>query len=121
MKAAAVVLLLLLTGWLVPRLLIRDGVDQFTSDPAAHLMAQEALVGARQFQDNPIARLLTPASRVVEVRQAPGHCSPSEPGGKEQYAAWRARVAFYTFFALPAGSIHVTCGGWHLSRYSPED
>ena len=119
MKAAAIVFLLLLIGWLVPRLLIRDGVDLFTSDPVAHLVAQEALSGAWQLQDNPLARLLTPAARVVQVWRDPGHCPLSEPGGKERYAAWRARVRLYTFFALPAGTIHVTCGGWHWSRFPP--
>lgn len=119
MKVAGIVLTLLLVGWSIPRFLIRDGVDRFAGDPVTHAVAEGALSGAWQLQDSPFARLVTPAARVVEVWRDPGHCPGSEPGGREAHAGYRASVRLYTFFGLPAGTIHVTCGGWHWSRFPP--
>ena len=119
MKVAGIVLAFLLIGWSIPKFLIRDGVDRFAGDPATHAVAEDALFGAWQLQDNPFARLLTPAARVVAVWADPGHCPIAEPGGQEAHAGYRARVRLYTLFGVPAGTIHVTCGGWQWSRFPP--
>ena len=116
MKLAGGLLLLLLAGWLIPRHLISDGVDRF-SDPARRAVAGRAVEAAWLLQDNPIARAAAPGARVVEVRADPGHCSPAEPGGREPYADYRARVRYHTFFGLPAGTVYVRCGGWSWSRF----
>lgn len=99
-------------AFLIPRLLIPDGVDRFRDDRATYVVVAEAYEAAWLLNDNPVVRLLLPAARVTEVKYEPGSCPVGEPGSDSPYAQYKARVRFYTFFAIPGPSIVVTCGGW---------
>ena len=113
-RRTAALLLGLLTmaaAFLIPRL-ISDGVDRFRDDRARYVVAAEAYEAAWLLNDHPAARILFPAARVTEVKYEPGSCPEGEPGSDSPYAQYRARVRFYTFFAIPGPSVVVTCGGW---------
>lgn len=99
-------------AFLIPRLLISDGVDRYRDDRARYVVAAEAYEAAWLFNDNPVGRVLLPAARVTEVKYEPGSCPEGEPGSDSSYAQYRARVRFYTLFAIPGPSMIVTCGGW---------
>ena len=103
-----------LAWFLVPFWLISSGVARFERNPdlAIGRVAAAAYEAAWMRNDNPIGRMLMPAARVRRVWRDPGHCAPSEPGGREPYADYRAEVRFYTYFGIPAKVVHVTCGGW---------
>jgi hypothetical protein len=119
LAASAATALLLIAGWYVPHRVVGDGIDHFADDPAKQVVAQGAYNGAWMLQDNPVLRGLTPAVRVTEVKRVPGHCSAGDPGSNEPNADYQARVQLYTFFAIPAGVVYATCGGWHWSRIPP--
>lgn len=109
---------LLLIGWFLPRWLVNDGTARYRNDAAMHSVAQRAYADAWMHNDNPIGRLLTPAARVVSVTQVPSHC-PWGPGSDQPYADYQAQVRFYTVFAIPAGTLYGTCGGWRWARFPP--
>jgi hypothetical protein len=114
-RRTAALLLAVLTvsaAFLIPRLLVSDGVERFRDDRARYVVAAEAYEAAWLLNDNPVARLLLPVARVSEVRHEPGSCPAGEPGSDSPYAQYRARVRFYTLFAIPGPSVVVTCGGW---------
>jgi hypothetical protein len=114
-RARVTALLSGLCAWaLAPFWAIPDGIAGFDRhpDPTYAYVAQQAYNDAWMHNDNPIARLALPAVRVVRVWRDPGHCPPSEPGGREPYADWRAEVRFYTYFGIPGPLLRVTCGGW---------
>ncbi len=109
---------LLVFAWSLPLWLLDDGVNQYQHDPTMYAVAQRAVQDAWMHNDNPIGRLLMPAARVVSVTKVPGHC-PSGPGADQPYAEYRARVRYYTVFAIPAATLYVSCGGWRWSKYPP--
>ncbi len=107
-----------LFAWaLAPFWAIPDGVGRYDryEDPTFAYVGQEAYERAWMFNDNPIGRLALPAARVRRVWRDPGHCPPSDPGGREPYADWRAEVRYYTYFGIPGPVLHVSCGGWAWS------
>jgi hypothetical protein len=105
-------LLVIPVGYLIPRLLIPDGVERFHDDPASLAVAGAALEAAWILNDNPLGQLLFPAARVSAVEFVPGSCPAGEPGAASPHAQYTARVRFYTLFAIPGPNATVTCGGW---------
>jgi hypothetical protein len=99
-------------GYAIPRWLISSGLDHYVNDPAAFAVARMARADFYSLNATPIGQLLLPGSRIVRVWREPGHCAPSEPGGTEQNAQWRADVRTHGWFGIPVGTIHVRCGGW---------
>lgn len=84
------------------------------ADPdVARLVAADALFGAEML-DRKLARLIFPVHVVTRVWRDPGHCSDPNPG--PPFAEYRATVVGLTWFALPASTIDVRCGGWFWSR-----
>jgi hypothetical protein len=117
-QALSILLLLLLgaggltvVGHAVARRTIDDGIEQFGADPVAYAVAKQAHAMAwLAYVDHP-DRLLVAAVRVVEVAHRPGHCQDRSGDPTRDYVA---RVRFHTFFGLPFGDIHLTCGGWGM-------
>jgi len=120
---------------------IDDGLDRFRQDPLAHTVARDAYLMAQVHRDNIFQRLLAPFARVVSVTRRAGHClapasrvtqTPLPAGsgppalaripGRPAEAALReytAQVRFYTFFAIPAGEVYLSCGGHDASSIKP--
>src|SRR5687768_11679410 len=109
-KRPAMWLIVVLIGgawFLAPLWLVSSGIDEFrrNPDPAIGAVAVAAHQAAWIHNDNPIGRLLTPAAKVKRVWRDAGHCPPSDPGGREPFADYRAEVQFYTYFGIPAGTL----------------
>lgn len=99
--------LLAVVGFASTRLLVSDGVERFTGEERA--VAQEALLDAHfGCLDNPIARVVIPKIRVIEVQFVPGRC-PTVSSFTDPYRDYRVVLRAYTVFGIPTGTISV-CG-----------
>lgn len=99
-------------AFLIPYLLIPDGVDRFRDDRMKYVVAATAYDVAWLLNDKPLSFVLFPAARVTNVEHEPGSCLMGEPGSDSSYAPYTARVRFHTWFGFPGPSVVVTCGGW---------
>jgi hypothetical protein len=93
--------------WVGPRL------GPGTDSAIALVVAEEARFGAAMLDRGP-ARVISPVHVVTRVWRDPGHCSDPNPG--PPVADYRATVVALTWFALPIGTMDVSCGGWLWSR-----
>jgi hypothetical protein len=112
--AAAVLALVLLAGWMVPRHLVGDGVDGRTV-PVERRVAAAALETAEMVcLDNPATRLWTPRLRVTEVRRVPGSCrmmpDPADPGSDYQVT-----LKAHGPFGIAVRTLTATCAGAHVA------
>jgi hypothetical protein len=99
-------------GILVTMAMVPDGLDRYREDPTRLHLGLRALEAARRLNDVPAARLLLPAVRLEEVELVHGSC-PVGAAGTSGLAAgdYTARVRAYTWFRIPARTVHVWCGG----------
>jgi hypothetical protein len=99
-------------GILVTMATVPDGLDRYREDPTRLHLGLRALEAARRLNDAPIARVLLPAVRLEEVELVHGSC-PVGAAGTSGLAAgdYTARVHAYTWFRIPARTIHMWCGG----------
>ncbi|HEX8361244.1 MAG TPA: hypothetical protein VF613_14110 [Longimicrobium sp.] len=106
--------LLLASGWLVPRWTLSDGVDRY-SDPVARGAAIDALdLASTTCLATPGSGLIATAVRVSEVRSVPGSCTIGpDPGGAAGDYVVKIRV--HGPFAVPVRTFTATCGGAHLT------
>lgn len=102
----------LAVGYAMPRWWISTGLARFAADPQMATVARAAYDGVWTLNDNPLGRLAFPGARVHRVWRDPGHCSPTEPGGREPTADYRAEAQAYSWFGIPGPRVEVTCGGW---------
>lgn len=99
--------ILLVVGFVGTRLLVSNGVDQFTGEE--RVAAQEALLSVQiGCLDNPIARLVIPKIRVVKMRLESEHCPAVHPSVGQDY---RVVLRIYTFFGIPVGTASVCVRG----------
>ncbi|MGQ0622204.1 MAG: hypothetical protein ACT4QA_20200 [Panacagrimonas sp.] len=134
MRVAAAIATLLVVGLLavlIPRMLLSDGMEQFTGVQRA--AAEWAMSDAYQCLDNPIAYSLMSKVELIsmefqglasEMQREPSSADgnhqpfpgmfPDVPLAGERYVAW---FRAYTLFAIPALSIRVTSGGGAQCRW----
>jgi hypothetical protein len=106
------VLVFCAVGILVPIATVPDGLDRYRDDPTELQVGRTALEAARRLNDKPTARLLLPAVRLEEVELVYGSCPVGATGTSGLAAGdYTARVRTYTWFRIPARTIHMWCGG----------
>lgn len=91
-----------------------------TSSELAEVVSKRARFGA-MLLNRGLARLIFPAAVTVRVWRDPGHCGRAyhEANDGGALVDYRATVVQLTWFAIPAGKIHATCGGDSWSRTAP--
>ncbi|MBA3341567.1 MAG: hypothetical protein H0T48_06995 [Gemmatimonadaceae bacterium] len=95
---------------------VGPGIDAET----AEVVSKRARFGATLLNGG-LARLIFPAAVTVRVWREPGHCGRAfhEANDGGPLVDYRATVVRLTWFAIPAGKIHSTCGGDSWSREAP--
>ncbi|MBA3342375.1 MAG: hypothetical protein H0W30_05420 [Gemmatimonadaceae bacterium] len=89
------------------------GIDAET----AKVVSRRARFGA-MLLNRGLARLVYPAALTTRVWRDPGHCGRAyhEANDGGPLTDYRATVVQLTWFAIPAGKVHSTCGGDSWSR-----
>jgi hypothetical protein len=99
-----------LAGLLIPRYLIRNGVEDYRDDPLAYATATDAYQGAHSMHRK-LGAIVLPGARVRRVWRDLAHCrSRPKPDGPQ--ADYRAEVRMYTWFGIPGPIVQAQCGGW---------
>ena len=60
---------------------------------------------------HPIYRMLYPSTRLETLTYEPVRCPRAAVGTPEPNASYTAVVKVYTWFVIPARTLHVSCGG----------
>jgi hypothetical protein len=96
-------------AYLVPVLFVDDGLEDLEARPLEYRAGNYALQQARSTCLAAQLPVINPRLRVVRVERVPGSCRDAAPD--PEVADYVAYVRTYSLFAIPTGTMRVTCGG----------